>query len=286
MGAFRESANFGRTAPFPVVNGRFAAKGIFPGDYVLVVQALGGSFEEIAQTGGTIGMPMEFAELPIQVTQNVENISLSTLPAARIRGRVTFEGTEVAKDVLSKIRVTARDPQEQFIASGRVGPDRTFEIAGLSGSRIFRATGLPPGWALQSVTISGQDVTDTPLPMRLGTETAGLEVTFTNQLAELSGTVLTSKGSTATEFVVVLFPEDAAKWGTMSRFVAVAHPDSMGHFAFKNLLPGRYLSIAQEWIEPGQHTDPEFLERVKRSATPLELRGGDKKRLELKLIAQ
>ena len=102
----------------------------------------------------------------------------------------------------------------------------------------------------------------------------------------VSGSVHLPKGAPATEYAVVLFASDSTKWAPHSRYIAVAHPDNTGKFTLKGILPGSYLAVALEWIEEGQETDPEFLERMKRLATAVDLSGGDNKTLDLKLASQ
>jgi protocatechuate 3,4-dioxygenase beta subunit len=286
IGALHEARSMVRTTSFAFQNGQWSVTGVLPGEYTLKLQSIGASFEEIAQIGGTIGIPREFAEMPVTVAADIEGLAVVTAPAAVVKGRVLFDTPNAPREALPKIRVTAREPHGGLTGTGRVNAEGTFEITGLSGTRIFRATTLPDGWALKSVILAGQDITDIPTPVRLGTETSGLELTLTNQLASLSGTVQLPKGSPASEYAVVLFPNDSTRWGPHSRYIAVAHPDNTGRFRFDGLLPASYLAMALEWIEEGQETDPEFLERLKIRATTVDLAGGEKKTLELKLVAQ
>jgi hypothetical protein len=52
-------------------------------------------------------------------------------------------------------------------------------------------------------------------------------------------------------------------------------------------VPGHsYLAIALEYIEPGEETNPEFLERLRNLATTVRVADGEKKALTLKLVAQ
>ncbi len=60
--------------------------------------------------------------------------------------------------------------------SGTVKADGTFELKGLTGTRLIRAVGLPPGWMLKSVHVNGADVTDTGVEFKPGEAVTGLEV--------------------------------------------------------------------------------------------------------------
>ena len=46
---------------------------------------------------------------------------------------------------------------------------------------------------------------------------------------------------------------------------------------------GDYYAIALDYVEPGESTDPEFLDRVKDRAVPFSLSDGGTKALDLKI---
>jgi hypothetical protein len=56
-----------------------------------------------------------------------------------------------------------------------------------------------------------------------------------------------------------------------------------GRFVLTNLPAGDYLAAAVEYIEPGQHTDPEFIERLALLATSVSVGEGEKKTVTLRL---
>ena len=174
----------------------------------------------------------------------------------------------------------------QFSLGGgpsRVHDDWTFEIKGLSGRRFIRAGGPPSGWALKSVTINGQDVTDSVLEFKPGENLSGLEITLTQQLPSISGTVQGEREMPSDDYVVVAFSSDSRRWGSQTRFVRTARPDQSGKFLLKSLPPDEYLLVAVESLEMGEESDPELLERLRRRATTVTLSEGDSKTLTLKL---
>ena len=57
-----------------------------------------------------------------------------------------------------------------------------------------------------------------------------------------------------------------------SRFVRTASADDKGRFRISGLPPAeRYLAVATDYLEDGEHYDPEFLERMRDAATPFSL---------------
>jgi len=86
---------------------------------------------------------------------------------------------------------------------------------------------------------------------------------------------------------VVVFAADSAKWSYPSRFVRTVSADEKGRFRINGLPAAeRYLAVATDYLEDGEHNDPEFLERMRDSATPFLLEGTDAPSLELKVIAR
>ena len=289
VGALRERPNrMALARTFTVSDGTWKATGVLPGDYVLSVQWME-SFEQVAVTGSTRGMKREFADLPITVTgQNVSGIHLVTSPAGIAAGRLRFEGDPPAPAVLASAYVHGVDATGyEPAASARIAADGTFRLEGLDGERVFRVSEeLSRSWIIKAVSLKGQDVTDTPVSTPLGVTVAGLEITLTRAAAEVSGTVTDAKGAPATEYVVVMFPPVPERWGTHSRLIKTARPDSQGRFAITHLPAESYLVAAVEFAEPGEETSPEFLEALKANADKLTLAEGEKKTITLKLVSK
>jgi hypothetical protein len=66
----------------------------------------------------------------------------------------------------------------------------------------------------------------------------------------------------------------------------MARPDQQGAFQVKDLPPGRYLAAAVDYLEEGEETNPDALERLRNTATPFALEEGDTKTLALKVVTQ
>ena len=110
---------------------------------------------------------------------------------------------------------------------GRVNTDGTFEIRGLSGPHYIRAGGLPAGWGVQSITLDGADITDVAFDFKPGS-TPSAVVTLTDRLTQITGMVRQPSGQPASDYVLLVYPENSALWGAQSRYVAVARPNQNG----------------------------------------------------------
>jgi len=83
----------------------------------------------------------------------------------------------------------------------------------------------------------------------------------------------------------VIFPEDSTKWGPRSRYLRVTQVHADGSFQIVGMPPSeRYLADATNYLEDGEHTDPDFLTVVRDMAVPFSLDDGEARRIELRLI--
>ena len=168
--------------------------------------------------------------------------------------------------------------------SGAVKADGTFELRGLSGTRLIRANGLPPGWMLKSVAVNGADVTDTGVEFKPGEAVSGLDVVVTSKVTEVSGTVKGSNGQPVKDYTLVVFSDEPQRWAMpFSRYVTGVRPNQEGRFQVKNLPAGGYYAIATEYIAQGEWGDPDVLERLKARATTFSLDDGESRTLDLTL---
>ena len=147
----------------------------------------------------------------------------------------------------------------------------------------MRVGGLA-GWYLKAVEADGQDTTDGPLTVAPGTELAGVRVLLTQASTKLMGSVRNDCGEAVLDAVVVVFPDDEARWTFGSRHIRTTRPDTAGHFELTGLPPSRaYRIVALTAIEDGQAYDPEFLSSVRDRADRLSLNEGEAKAVELRL---
>jgi hypothetical protein len=108
---------------------------------------------------------------------------------------------------------------------------------------------------------------------------------LTNHLTTITGTVSTEAQPTNVE--VVVFAADASKWSYPSRFVRTVSADDKGRFRMSGLPPAeRYLAIATDYLDEGEHYDPDFLERMRALATEFSLDDAEARTLDLKVIAR
>ena len=158
-------------------------------------------------------------------------------------------------------------------ASSTVQADTTFAVAGVSGPRLVRVSGLPPGHVLKAVRLFGSDVTDGGLEVR--EDLTELEIVITARPTELAGRVTDAAGEPLLEYAVIVFPDDRSRWtARMNRYVTAARPQPDGRFNIVGLPPGSYLAVAVDALADGEWAEPDSLDALRAAATRLELAEG------------
>ena len=282
-------------------NGNFTLNNVPPGEYSL--QTRGGTFMSTTSDGGRMMFTMtmtrsvgpdgptggepEFGSVPINVAgEDLAGVVILTSKGTTASGHVTFDGGTKPPGAanLRVVATGAADDGPMPGGTGAVKPDDTFELKGLAGTRMFRLLGLPPGWVLTSVRVSGQDVTDTGVEFKGNDPVTGLELVVTNKLTEINGSVRDASGNSVKDYTIVVFSDDPQKWTIpQTRYVAGVRPSSEGRYQVKNLPPGSYYAIAVEYIPQGEWGDPELLDKLKARAAEITIGEGERKTLDLKI---
>jgi hypothetical protein len=259
-------------------NGTFQMSNVAPGRYTLQARTGGNREFELAKMDLTVG------------AEDVDGLTMVTAAGAVVNGNVISDTGEPFDFKPSQFQVAARaaladapGPMGPGMAAARVGDDWTFSLRNISDAVLFR-TGTPQGWALKSISLNGQDITDTPMELPQGQTVNGMQIMLTKKITTLSGLVTDSKGNPVLDATVVVFPADEKLWTFQSRFIKAARPDQDGRYRVTGLPgPGSYLTVALQGLEDGQAGDPDFLSSIRDQATKLELGEGETKSVDVKL---
>jgi hypothetical protein len=190
----------------------------------------------------------------------VPNLTLTVNPPLAIRGKYIFAGSSAppAADRMQPFMVMPV-PARATTRQSLVSMSSVYSAGGFSSTEClpgpyrFMIPESASVWALQSVTIAGQDVTDAVFVLD-DRDITDVEVTFTDQPADITGVVSGDHASAS----VFLFPTDRARWpeaANATRTVRVVRPDAQGRFQIAKLIPGDYLIVAA--LESSAHAWPE-----------------------------
>ena len=158
----------------------------------------------------------------------------------------------------------------------------SFEVGSLTGPFRLAVEGLPEEWAVKEIRVDDGDALDSPIELAPG-QRAVARVVLTTRLTEVTGVVASSDPIGPASIVV--FPENSEKWGYRSRYVRAVQADARGNFRIRSLPPGeQYLAVATDYLEDGEHLDPEFLTSIRNAAVPFSLEEAGTLRLDLKVV--
>ena len=189
---------------------------------------------------------------------DVDGLTLVTAPGAAISGAIVSDTGEPFDFKPAQVQVAARPGSPDAPAMGpgpggsRVGDDGSFSLRNITDAVLIRAQ-VPQGWAMKSVVINGQDITDTPMEFPAGQTVSGMQIVLTKKVTSLSGQVTDSRGNPVLDATIVVFPADEKLWTFQSRFIKAVRPDQDGKFQVTGLPgPERYLAVALQGLEDGQ----------------------------------
>lgn len=282
-GVFRNAANARIDG-----NGSFTLTGVAPGDYTLIAANGGGGFR-----GPNATEEAEMARLPVNVgNEDVKSLLVTMAKGAVATGKVVFEsGQTTATAGAFRVSATPLDPDDQAGPGafggrgGRVNDDWTFELRDIFGRSLVNLTAsLGSTWFVKSVTLGGDDITDSGFEPKPGQRVDGLQILLSDRSTTLTGTVTDSRGRPVTDYTVVVFAEDETRWThPFNRYTSTGRPDQDGRFTITRLPAGTYLAVALDYVDAAAGLDPDLLTGLRDSATRVTLGDAERKSLTLEL---
>jgi hypothetical protein len=256
------------------VNGSFTLGGVVPGEYTIDAMVVNIKTNPPQFQYGSIDLVVGGVD--------VSDVVIRIGPGATARGRIRVEDGDLASLRPNQVQLGVMPGGARLApAQPRVNDDWTFEINGLAGMLTLRAD-LPAPWTLKRIMRGTVDITDTPIEFSESVD--DLTVVLTQRATEVAGTASDTRGTRSTDYVALWFPDDSGRWTPQSRFIRTARPDQDGRYRIRGLPPGRYFAVALEYLEPGEEFDPERLEELRRNAVGIELREGESRAADLRLL--
>jgi len=257
-------------------DGSFQLNGVAPGEYQLRTFPNGPS-----------GPDAETAMAKITVAgDDITDLQLVSSKPLSVSGRVIVDPA-AAPSLPASLFVAAfpmDGPNFGGGGPGRVADDYTFVLKTSPGRARITLSNAPAGWSIRALRLNGADVLDSGIEFKPNENVRGLEVELTNKVSVVTGLVTTGRSEASRDYTAIAFSQDSDRWkDTNSRYIRTGRPDQDGRFKISGLPSGDYLLIAVDHINPGESSDPEFLERIRTKATRFSLSEGEMKSIDLKL---
>lgn len=272
-------------------HGRIEFGTVSAGDYTLRVDARATPSNSIGSQAPANNPTTLWAVADLTLGTTPVAVTLQLQPAMTLSGRVAFTTTSTPLPTdPSSVRVSLVPPTDSAAvgSAASLSTDGTFTLAGVTPGR-FRVTATvpttagPPLWALESVAMDGRDVTDQLVDIGPG-ETRSLIVTFTDQIAELTGTITNVAGVPVTDYFVLVAPADRQYWTHPSRRIVNTRPDVGGRFTFRGLPPGDYRIAVTTDLVPEDLADGNALQRLMLEAVAVTIGPGERKVFDIRTV--
>ena len=257
-------------------DGTFALAGVVPGAYTLR-----------AQPGGPGG---EIGTLEIVVAgEDIADLQIVTAGPSTIAGRIVIDAAATAPPPPLTIMAVPLANDTMFgggMQSSRIFDDGSFEVRARAGRNRIVLSGVGSAWQIRSVKVGAADVTDVGVDVKPNQNVDRIEVEVTNRVTTLSGMVADARGEPVKNKGVIVFPQDRDRWNLHPRYHGSGRSDDEGRYKVTGLPPGSYYIVALDRLDPGAAQDPDFLEKVKASATSVSLVEAETRVVDLTLVQQ
>ena len=232
----------------------------------------------------------------LSVPGDVTDLVLVAGPSVSVEGRVTRDTGGPLPFDASDLRITTeqRTSSAGFHGAGSadVAADGTFAMRSGAGSMHLRIAGLPPRWFVKSAQLDGLDITNTSFDLTPGRRR--LDITLTDRVSRLSGTVTDRSARPVSNALVVIFSDDRARWASTCnlalgnascRSIYTTFSGQQGRYDVDALPISNYRVVAVTSLPRNAWTDPDVLERLWPSSLPLSLDAFGESVLHLRVVA-
>lgn len=227
----------------------------------------------------------------LTVFEDVTDLLLVAGPPVSVSGReargwapASFDASEL------QVAVDQRTSSTGVHGAGfaKVSADGTFVMQSGAGAMHLRIQGLPPEWFVKSALMNGVDVNEAEFELTPG-QPHRFDITLTDRVSRVAGTVTDRKARPVSNALVIVFPEDRARWsdagwGT-TRAIRTTFSHQQGRYEIESLPMSRYRVVAVTSLPRNAWLDPEVIARLWPDSTPVSLDELGQATLHLRVVA-
>jgi beta-lactamase regulating signal transducer with metallopeptidase domain len=222
----------------------------------------------------------------ISVFEDVNGLQLIAGLSQTVSGRVALEGGRPlpfdATDLQLATEQRTSGLGTHAAGFAKITADGSFTMRSGTGALHLRILGVPPGWFVKSVQLNGVDVTDAEFDLVPGGEQR-FDITLTDHVSRLAGTVTDRSARPVSNALVVVFPEDRARWAN-ARSIRTTFSHQQGRYEMDSLPIARYRVVAVTSLPRNAWTDPEVLARLLPDSSPISLDDLGQGTLQLRVV--
>jgi hypothetical protein len=271
-------------------DGRFEIVGVPPGSFTLRAQTrprISVPFDPVSQRFvAPQDVPViEMALMPVSVDGDVSGLTLTASPGGTVEVAIVPD-QGVTSPLPANVRLSVRMADRSELGLMAMDHNSGRGMLTLPAAARVGVEGLPQNWAVKSILLDNEDVTDRPIETR-DKQPKALRVVLTDRVTAVVGSIGSSSfvdSGTSTQAFVLVFADDEKRWTYPSRFIRTARSDR-GRFEVMGLPPNEeYRAVAVDYLEDGEEYDQDFLKRIRQRATRFSVRDGEQVALDLRLV--
>lgn len=214
----------------------------------------------------------------VSVFEDVADLRLVAGPSVSVSGRVVREDGRSLPFDASELQL-AMDQRTSSLGThgagfATVSDDGTFLMRSGAGAMRLRIQGLPPGWFVKSVLMDGVDVNEAEFDLAPGRPNR-FDITLTDRVSRLAGTVTDRSARPVSNALVIVFPEDRARWSDAvwnnARSIRTTFSHQQGRYEIDSLPLARYRVVAVTSLPRNAWLDPDVIARLWPDSSPISL---------------
>ena len=137
--------------------------------------------------------------------------------------------------------------------------------------------------SVKSIVVEGREIQQRVIELAPGTELGNVIITLSDQLTELSGSLVDDRGRVPPGAGVIAFTPNSQLWRAGSSLIQSADVDSTGRYVIRGLVPGEYRVVAVADRAAVSTADyPMLFTRLLPAAVTVSLRHGEQKVQDLR----
>ena len=268
-------------------DGKFEISNVAPGSYTLTAMTVGAETPLITRRTIEVG------------TADIDDVQLTPLPPATVRGQVHFGGkfpkSDASQTIVYLHPTEGDDSYDGVTIDGdasatssnfvKVKPDGSFELKNVApGIYEIDVSGDAKAFGnayVESLAVGTKNYVDTGLNVSGGT--IAVDVTVSGEAGIIDGTATSDKNEPVGEAVVVAVPEARFR-AQASRYQRVL-ADQTGRFTLRGLRPGTYTLFAWEHLEGDEYRDADFLKLFEGHGVEVKVEKSSHQTVPLKIVA-
>lgn len=280
----RSSQNTATMQPFrgalADMDGKFIFRGAFaPGNYKAIAQ----------YTAGNIVLRSQAVAVPV-TSGDVENLQLQLAPGEDLGGSLEIAGeaagATAARRIAVKLEALDAAPGTPEMSPAPVGIDGSFRVAAVFPGRYrLHVEPLSAGAFIRSAMLDGAVVGEAGFDLSRGGGGDRLKVVLSLNASQMSGAVMGHDSAPLTSPLA-----EVLVWNNAAQVMPEHNPVAGGHYALKDLRPGKYRVLAVDAFDftnlAGADRPEEFAQALLAAAEEIELKEGVRLVKNLKIVAK